>query len=329
MLKRDDWQVRSRFSGCRSGWSARWSARWSSLTDRLNYRQRQIAKHVGRLSLSLITALSLVVWAMPGLTYDVQIVPESPQLGDTISVIVQAQNPQSTEPPTVTLDDTPYPAFAVGANRFQVLLPTSPLDAPGRKVVRVTGQEEERNLAVWLRDRSFPTQRINFSPGVASIEGTDYEFDRVAEFKRIVTPDRFWQGPMLRPSQGRVSSVYGVRRYYNGDFAENYYHRGVDYAIGTGSPIVAPAAGRVALVGRVADGFELHGNTVGIDHGQGVLSIFIHMNGINVQEGQMVQAGETIGTVGSTGSSTGPHLHWGIYVNGVAVDPVPWRETGF
>jgi murein DD-endopeptidase MepM/ murein hydrolase activator NlpD len=76
----------------------------------------------------------------------------------------------------------------------------------------------------------------------------------------------------------------------------------------------------------VADGFELHGNTIGIDHGQGVASIYIHLNSISVREGDFVQPGQTIGTVGSTGASTGPHLHWGVYVNGVAVDPGPWRQ---
>ena len=274
-------------------------------------------------------ALSIMGLAHPLHAYQVQIRPTDPQLGDTIAVLVEAENPQSGTAPTVSLNGTEYPAFSIGNNRYQALLPTSPLDRPGRLNIQVTGSEEPRNLAVGLRDRSFPTQRITFSPGVAGIEGTDYEFDRVDEFKRLVTPQRFWNGPMQRPNAGEVSTIYGVRRYYNGVFAEDYYHRGVDYASPTGSPIVAPAAGRVALVGRVADGFELHGNTVGIDHGQGVLSIFLHMSRIDVQEGQMVQAGQTIGAVGSTGTATGPHLHWGLYVHGVAVDPVPWRYDGF
>ncbi|MEM7648442.1 MAG: M23 family metallopeptidase, partial [Cyanobacteria bacterium P01_A01_bin.70] len=179
-----------------------------------------------------------------------------------------------------------------------------------------------------LSDRSFRTQRITLPPSRSNL-GTDYEFDQVAAFKTILSPDKLWNGPLLRPSQGSVSSEYGVRRYYNGVFAEDYYHRGIDYAAATGSPVIAPATGKVALVGRVADGFELHGNTIGLDHGQGVESIFIHLNSINVQPGEIVQAGQVIGTVGSTGASTGPHLHWGLYVNGVAVDPNPWRNGSF
>lgn len=282
-----------------------------------------------RASLGLVVMVMTIAIGSRALAYEVWINPESPQLGDTISVIVQPEQPGTTTPPTVTLNGEPYPVFAIADGRYQALLPTSPLDEPGEQLVQITGTETPRNFAVWLRNRDFPTQSINFTPGVAGIEGTDFEFDRVDAFKQLVTPERFWNGTLLRPSEGYVSSVYGVRRYYNGVFAEDYYHRGVDYAAPTGTPVVAPAAGRIALVGRVADGFELHGNTVGIDHGQGVLSIFIHLSQIDVQEGQMVQPGQRVGAIGTTGSSTGPHLHWGLYVNGVAVDPAPWRQDGF
>ena len=277
----------------------------------------------------LLATGGIVSWGAMGQTayaYDVTITPTSPQLGDTISVVVQASRENSL-PPTVMANGIEYPSFPLSNNRFRAFVPTSPLDAPGRIVIQVSGQEETRNLAVGLRDRSFRTQRITLR-GSGSL-GTDHEFDRVDAFKRLVSPERHWNGSLLRPSQGRVSSEYGVQRYYNGEFAENYYHRGVDYAAATGSPVIAPAAGYIRLVGRVRDGFELHGNTVGIDHGQGLLSIMIHLSRIDVNEGDFVQAGQRVGAIGSTGASTGPHLHWGLYINGVAVDPVPWRFDGF
>ncbi|MEO0394436.1 MAG: M23 family metallopeptidase [Cyanobacteria bacterium P01_A01_bin.137] len=258
--------------------------------------------------------------------YDVTITPTAPQLGDTISVIVQARG-NTTTAPTVTANGKEYPSFPLASNRFRAFVPTSPLDAPGRIVIRVNGAEETRNLAVGLSNRTFRTQRITLR-GSGSL-GTDHEFDRVDAFKQLVSPERHWNGALLRPSQGRVSSEYGVRRYYNGEFAENYYHRGVDYAAGTGTPVVTPAAGYIRLVGRVSDGFELHGNTVGIDHGQGLLSIMIHLSRIDVNEGDFVRVGQRVGAIGSTGAATGPHLHWGLYLNQVAVDPVPWRYDGF
>ncbi|MCF3608141.1 M23 family metallopeptidase [Planktothrix agardhii 1033] len=168
-------------------------------------------------------------------------------------------------------------------------------------------------------------QSIWLPPDKEGLEGTDQEFDRVDAFKALVTPEKYWKGPFLRPNAGEITTIYGVRRYYNGEFAEDYYHRGVDYGGAMGSPVVAPAAGRVALVGRESQGFEIHGNVIGLDHGQGVASILMHLNRIDVKEGDFVQPGQVIGTVGSSGASTGPHLHWGLYVQGKAVDPVPWR----
>lgn len=274
-------------------------------------------------SLGMVTLLAILI--TPASALQVQVQPTNPQLGDTISVVVPAP-PQSNpaERPAVTLGQKTYPMFAISNNRYRALLPTTPLDPAGTLAFQVKAGSETQNLSVQLRDRDFPTQSIWLGEG-GGPEGTDHEFDRVDAFKAIVSPEKLWNGPFLRPNDGEITTVYGVQRYYNGEFAEDYYHRGVDYAGGIGSPVVAPAAGRIALVGRVADGFELHGNTVGIDHGQGVLSIMIHLSRIDVKEGDMVQAGQRIGGVGDTGIATGPHLHWGLYVNGQCVDPVPWR----
>lgn len=277
-------------------------------------------------TLSLATVL-LAAIAAPVRALEVRFTPDRPQLGDTLSVTVQLDDTDAGDP-RITLGDRDYPAFEIAPNQFRALLPTTPLEAPGERKVIVRGDGEVRHFAVWIGDRAFPTQSIWLPPGKASIQGTDFEFDRVAQFKQLVTPDKLWNGPFARPNGGAVTTIYGVRRYYNGEFANDYYHRGVDYAAALGSPVVAPAGGRVALVGLESQGFELHGNTVGIDHGQGVTSIFLHLNSINVKEGDIVRPGQTIGTVGSSGISTGPHLHWGLYVHGQAIDPVPWRFEG-
>lgn len=279
------------------------------------------------ISLFVTTLTVIQILALPAQAMQVQVQPSSPQLGDTISVVIQAVLPPG-QTATVTLGQETHPMFSLDNNRYRALLPTTPLDRPGTLNLQVNAAGQTQALAVTLRDRDFPTQSIWLGEG-GGPEGTDFEFDQIDAFKALVTPDKFWNGPFLRPSQAEVSTVYGVQRYYNGEFAQDYYHRGVDYAAATGSPVVAPAAGRVALVGRVEDGFELHGNTIGIDHGQGVLSIFLHLSRIDVKVGDFVQPGQRIGAVGATGISTGPHLHWGLYVDGKAVDPVPWRTTGF
>jgi len=279
----------------------------------------------------VLTPLGLVTAALSSTSaaqaLQVQITPQAPQLGDTISVVVRQDNLSVSSSPTVTLGNQRFDTFLIGPNRFRALLPTTPLNKPGTLKIQVTGEGQVKNLAVQLRDRSFPTQSIWLPPGKDE-DISDAEYNRVNAFKSLVTPQKFWSGPFLRPNQGEITTIYGIRRYYNGVFAQDYYHSGVDYAGGTGSPVVAAAAGRVALVGRESQGFKVNGNVVGIDHGQGVETIYLHLSRINVKEGEMVRAGQVIGAVGSSGAATGPHLHWGLYVQGKAVDPVPWRYQG-
>jgi murein DD-endopeptidase MepM/ murein hydrolase activator NlpD len=285
-----------------------------------------ISRH--RLLISAILGLATLIsiLATPAQAFQVQVQPTNPQLGDTISVIIQTDTPLSDNP-SVVMGQITAPAFPLGNNRYRALLPTTPFDSPGRKDIRVSGAGEVQTLAVSLRDRSFPTQRITVRGGGSG--GTDLEFSRIAQLKETLTPEKFWNGPFDRPNAGEVTTVYGVQRYYNGVFANDYYHKGVDYAGGQGSAVVAPAAGRVVLVGRESDGFVLHGNTIGIDHGQGVTSVFIHLSRIDVAEGDVVTANQRIGALGATGSATGPNLHWGLFVHGESVDPVPWRYDGF
>ncbi|VXD19037.1 M23 family metallopeptidase [Planktothrix paucivesiculata] len=263
-----------------------------------------------------------VVLCLPGQAALVRVNPTVPELGNTLSVVLDSP---TSPAPTVTWQGKTYPMFAIAPNRMRALLPTTPLDQPGTKPLQINDGTQVQNLEVQLRDRSFPTQSIWLPPDKEELNGTDQEFDRVDAFKALVTPEKYWKGPFLRPNAGEITTIYGVRRYYNGEFAEDYYHRGVDYGGAMGSPVVAPAAGRVALVGRESQGFEIHGNVIGLDHGQGVASILMHLSRIDVKEGDFVQPGQVIGTVGSSGASTGPHLHWGLYVQGKAVDPVPWR----
>jgi murein DD-endopeptidase MepM/ murein hydrolase activator NlpD len=252
--------------------------------------------------------------------------PTNPQLGDTLRVVVNADS--SGDTPQVVMGGKTYPTYGIGSGQFRTLLPTTPLDKPGSVAIQVKNGAGSQSLSVQLKKRWFPTQSIWLPPGKDG-DISDAEYDKVDAFKQLVTPEKYWNGKMLRPNGGGVSSIYGIRRYYNGVFAKDYYHRGVDYAGGVGSAIVAPAAGRVALIGRESQGFRVHGNCVGIDHGQGVTSIYLHLSKINVKVGDMVQPGQTIGALGGTGAVTGPHLHWGVFVFGKAVDPVPWREKGF
>ena len=271
------------------------------------------------LAAGITTAFLFVV--LPAKALEVKISPSAPQQGDTISVNVITDDDNT--PPQVSVNEIDYPVFETNG-QYRAFVPTSPLNTAGKMTVLVRGDGRTSNMGVWLKNRTFPIQRIWLS-GKASRPATQLELNKVREFKELVTPQKFWQGSFVRPSAARISAGFGIRRYYNNVFANDYYHKGVDYAGGYGSPVVAPAAGKIRLVGKESDGFHVHGNIVGIDHGQGVVSVFMHLQDITVTEEMMVKPGQQIGTIGSTGASTGPHLHWGLYVNQVAVDPVPWR----
>lgn len=118
---------------------------------------------------------------------------------------------------------------------------------------------------------------------------------------------------------GRKSSPFGVKRSYNGSPVSSY-HKGIDIAVPRGTPVKSRAPGKVVLTGYDSNRFHVHGNTIITDHGQGLTSIYMHLHSISVNEGDIVNKGETIGTVGSTGISTGPHFHWGTYLYGTSVD---------
>lgn len=117
------------------------------------------------------------------------------------------------------------------------------------------------------------------------------------------------------PVPGRLSSPFGLRRYFNGE--PRNPHSGLDIAAPTGTPVKAPADGRVLLIGN----FYFNGQTLFIDHGQGVISMFCHLSEIAYLPGDPVKRGQVVGKVGSTGRSTGPHLHWNVSLNNARVDP--------
>lgn len=120
---------------------------------------------------------------------------------------------------------------------------------------------------------------------------------------------------MLRPVDGITSSPFGLKRFFNQQ--PRRPHSGLDIAAPEGTPIKSPSKGTVVLTGD----FFFNGNSVFIDHGQGLISMMCHLYSIDVKQGQKLEAGDLIGTVGKTGRATGPHLHWTVSLNNNRIDP--------
>ena len=133
---------------------------------------------------------------------------------------------------------------------------------------------------------------------------------------RASSPDRFWGADAVRPVEGVAVSGFGVRSILNG--LPRGPHNGLDLAAATGTPVYAPTPGVVAF----AREFYYSGNTVIIDHGQGLFSTMAHLSVIDVKEGERVAQGALLGKVGATGRVTGPHLHWAVRLHGDRVDPL-------
>ncbi|HHX40969.1 MAG TPA: M23 family metallopeptidase [Armatimonadetes bacterium] len=186
------------------------------------------------------------------------------------------------------------------------------------------GSHDKFPLTLTVTSANFPTQRIRMpgsKTGLMSPEILKKEREILNEALASTTPEPLWEGVFTNPLEGRISSPFGRKRYVNGRFWG--FHSGRDVASPAGRPVKAANAGRVTLARKL----WMRGNTVAIDHGMGVFTLYEHLSRISVTPGQQIDKGEVVGLVGSTGFSTGPHLHWELRIHGVPTNPAgPLRE---
>ncbi len=188
------------------------------------------------------------------------------------------------------------------------------------------GKTTTETASITVAATAFTVQSVNLPPGKESLLDPALikkEGDELAAIVGNYTPVRLWSGPFRLPvTDGIISSSFGMRRSYNGGPVGVCGHEGMDFALPGGVPIHADARGRVVFAGLT----QVHGNMVVVDHGLGVFTAYFHQSEMDVQVGRMVEAGDLIGKVGTTGLSTGTHLHWSIWVNSEYVDPVEWTK---
>ncbi len=171
-----------------------------------------------------------------------------------------------------------------------------------------------------VRDKEYATQHLTIKDK-SKVDLSQEDLERHWREQRAVKKalrtwtDRIPDMAFLRPVDGGHSKSFGKRRFIN-DQPRNP-HKGMDIAAPLGAPVVAPADGIVRHTGD----FFFSGNVVYLDHGRGLITMYAHLNRVDVQAGQEVAKGTVIGAVGKTGRATGPHLHWGVYLNQTAVDP--------
>ncbi|GGJ92336.1 peptidoglycan DD-metalloendopeptidase family protein [Pseudomonas matsuisoli] len=192
---------------------------------------------------------------------------------------------------------------------------------PGTQKIRTERDSGPVELPFSVNSRVYREQRITLknkeqvSPSPTNLKRIERELAEQTKAYDQFSPRQPSNLLFDLPVNGPLSSPFGLRRFFNGE--ERNPHSGLDFAVGAGTPIKAPAAGKVILVGD----YFFNGQTVFVDHGQGLISMFCHMSKIDVKVGDEMPRGGVVGRVGATGRATGPHMHWNVSLNGVRVDP--------
>jgi murein DD-endopeptidase MepM/ murein hydrolase activator NlpD len=281
----------------------------------------------------------------------VRLYPPSARRGGVVFALAEGV---ATPTPRCTWKSAPMPCYRTSDGiLLSIPLPadedagtfTLTVDRPGGRIVR----------QITVADHDFGRELIFLTDSLYKRANSTREIARDARAVKsnlsMESPERRWAGRWREPMPGMKSSGYGVERYYyratdstrsiapdsqaktRGAFAgdtsdapspgaPSWRHAGIDLPAKRGARVIAPAAGVVVDVGE----YVLSGRTVLVDHGQGVLSAYFHLDTATVVKGDIVRAGDRIGRVGATGLATGPHLHYGVYLHGKDVDPVAWRD---
>lgn len=202
-----------------------------------------------------------------------------------------------------------------------------PVDSrPGNKKLKImSGKRILSIIKTEVISAKFPMEPLSLSEEKKSLlfqTDRENEIKKIREALHIESPKKLWDGKFTKPVEGIVESLYGEKRILDGKLRKGY-HRGVDMGTPEGTSVLSSQDGKVVLSGK----FTEEGNMVMIDHGQGIISAYFHLSEILVSEGQTVKKGEIVGKVGTTGVTNTPHLHFGIYIHGVPIDPFYWLKT--
>ena len=214
--------------------------------------------------------------------------------------------------------------FPHGKETYVALLGIDMQDKPGLKELDVTiaspSGTNHLSYTVLIMKEKYKVQHLKLPKNKVDLDKKTLnrviaEKKEVKEAFQVSSPHPLWEGPFIEPVKGRISGRFGNRRIINGQ--PRSPHSGEDIAAPKGTKVAAMNTGTVQLT---PDHF-FSGKGVILDHGIGLHSMYFHLSEISVKNGQLVKKGQTIGKVGATGRATGPHLHWGVRLNGARIDP--------
>lgn len=250
--------------------------------------------------------------------FHVEISPNTVSQGDAFLVRVTRVSGGSA--PRASVAQNPVMLSGCGTGCFIGIGAVAIDEKPGQYSVEVSVGEERRELQITVEKGVFetvamtlPDEKVNLSPAdLAIVE----EESAVLRSLFLSNSERRWEEPFRMPVEGAISTPFGVKRIMNGTWMS--VHRGIDIEGREGDAVKAANCGTVVLSRELYFG----GKTVIIDHGQGIFTLYMHLSQMFVSVGNHVKKNDVIGLVGSTGRTTGPHLHFGVKVADISVNPV-------
>lgn len=268
-----------------------------------------------------------------GLAVTLNITPSDPVQGNSFKVVLQTDG--VVQDPKVLFNKKTIPLYLHSPNKYVTIIGTSYHWPTGNyslsAVYRQNGKTVTRSATVNLLAGKFQVSTLTISDEKQNEGATD--FTVLAEENNILgaafkeqKKGNYMDGLLVHPLgkiTANITSPYGAQRYYKnqaGKQISEWAHRGVDYGVPKRTPVYAAQNGIIA----VAQKMQVHGTTIVIDHGQGVMSIYNHLDDILVKKDQYVTKNSLIAYSGNTGLTTGPHLHYGLSVHDVRVNPQEW-----
>jgi murein DD-endopeptidase MepM/ murein hydrolase activator NlpD len=263
-------------------------------------------------------SLAITLWLLSGLAQGAGVLPQHSPVPGGIAII-SLEDITSKTRPKVQYDGKHV--LVTKKNNLWYAVVGIPLSAkPGAHSVEVEASAK-KEFSFQVSSKNYAEQHItvknkrHVSPNTQDLKRIRGETKHINTALSTWTDQAYVQLDLILPVKGELSSPFGLRRFFNDQPRKP--HSGLDIAAPEGTDIMAPAHGTIINTGD----YFFNGNSVFIDHGQGMITMYCHMQRIDVKAGQKVSQGEIIGAVGKTGRVTGPHLHWSISLNDARIDP--------
>ncbi len=266
------------------------------------------------IAVSIVLGGALLARAQPdGLMMD----PREPRVGDILRVSIRL--PGGVRAGEMAFGGKTVPGFETGGI-LNAYLGIDLDTKPGTHAVQYVMGAEKGEIPIVVADRKFASESLTVESKYTKLDGptqarADHEAKELDAIWNRITPTRLWTKAFVRPAVGELGSPFGLRREFNDE--PKSPHAGLDIKAPTGTEVFAANAGTVVLARELF----YTGNTVVIDHGLGLYTVYAHLSRIDVEADKPVERAARVGLVGATGRVTGPHLHWGVKLHGARVDP--------